>query len=678
MKTILFLNDDQRLGGRLAAALESHGCRLVQVRTGAEGAATLEKLVPELVAVDTLLPDTDGFSWVAGLRRAGSSVPVVVLSPEPIEGGSSGQLMAELGISSVISRDLGPGEIARRISQTLSLERAPARPPASGAPPLALGEARLRYRRALPEKVGQLATAIYQAKSRPTEGTLAQARQLAHRLRGTAGSFGLAAVGEAAGRIEELLLAPAPAEGPSPEIWIEVEHALSQATRACELAELGGAQTATAPGEPGGQFAGTPLRILVVDGDASFLRCAVELGRQRLLEVVPARGATEALEVAASSAMDAAFLDVTLQPPGRAYQLAQELRSMEGRESLPLAFTSFEPESMEDRVAAAHAGASLFLVKPLDAETLSTAAHQLAATRDQARAHVLLVDDDPDFLTQTSILLRHEGMRVTALADPREVLGVLEETGVDLVLLDAEMPEVSGFDVCRVLRVSPRWQDIPVLFLTARLSPEARTAAFQAGADDYLLKPLVREELLTRIRVRLERRRLLLERSDRDPVTGLLIRRAFVQAVTARLLEARRHDRPMSVCLIDLDRFKKVNDQHGHLAGDRVLATLGNLLARRFRAEDLRCRWGGEEFVLAFPGEALATAHPMIDRALEEFRTIPFAGEGGRSFRVSFSAGVAALPEDAATLEALLRVADRRLYQGKRLGRGRVISGDSP
>src|SRR5258708_35954870 len=156
--------------------------------------------------------------------------------------------------------------------------------------------------------------------------------------------------------------------------------------------------------------------------------------------------------------------------------------------------------------------------------------------------------------------------------------------------------------------------------------------------------------------------------TERDSLTRCLSRRALLDALASRLSEARRHDRALSLALLDVDRFKHVNDTYGHLVGDHVLAALGRLLNERFRLEDLRGRWGGEEFVIVFPGETPATAAAVLSRVLDEFRALPFRSERGERFFVTFSAGVASFPADGATVHGLIRAAAGRLYQAKRTG----------
>jgi diguanylate cyclase (GGDEF)-like protein len=235
------------------------------------------------------------------------------------------------------------------------------------------------------------------------------------------------------------------------------------------------------------------------------------------------------------------------------------------------------------------------------------------------------------------------------------------------------LPGVNGWDAIRIVRSIPEWRDLPIVFLTGRTDLESRVAAFDAGADDYLAKPLVPEELLARVRVRLDRRRLLREMTERDSLTHCLSRRTLLHAFASRLSEARRHDQVLSAALIDVDRFKRVNDTYGHLVGDHVLMALGRLLNERFRLEDLRGRWGGDEFVIVFPNSGAATAAGVLSRVIDEFARLPFRGERGERFFVTFSAGIGRFPSDGASVDALVRAADRRLYAAKRGGRGQVV-----
>jgi len=287
-------------------------------------------------------------------------------------------------------------------------------------------------------------------------------------------------------------------------------------------------------------------------------------------------------------------------------------------------------------------------------------------------SRILVVDDDPDAVRALSVALSSSQVEVVGVSDPYRLMEELAEHRPDLLLLDVEMPGPSGFDLCRLVRSKPEWQALPILFITAHTGVEFRVTAFQAGADDYLAKPVMREELRARVHSRLERARLARERSERDSLTGLLLRRPFLESLQSRLAESQRQRRPLALGFLDVDRFKKINDTHGHLAGDRVLMQMGRLLSRCFRKEDLRCRWGGEEFVVALLGETGEGAKIVLGRMATELAKLEFQSDKGEPFQVTFSGGVAVAPGDGMTLDALLRMADERMYRAKAAGGNRI------
>jgi diguanylate cyclase (GGDEF)-like protein len=152
----------------------------------------------------------------------------------------------------------------------------------------------------------------------------------------------------------------------------------------------------------------------------------------------------------------------------------------------------------------------------------------------------------------------------------------------------------------------------------------------------------------------------------------LLTRRAFTESILSRIAEAQRSRRHLSLCLLDLDRFKSINDSYGHSVGDKVLSAFGALLGMRFRLQDLRGRWGGEEFVLGFYGEWAESAREILSRVTAEFAKISFDGGNGVRFNVTVSGGIATYPVDGRSLEELVSAADQRLYAAKFAGRDRI------
>ncbi len=167
---------------------------------------------------------------------------------------------------------------------------------------------------------------------------------------------------------------------------------------------------------------------------------------------------------------------------------------------------------------------------------------------------------------------------------------------------------------------------------------------------------------------------MMRDRSNTDVLTGLLIRRAFMEELFEMKEESQRNGLIYSLALIDVDHFKGINDTYGHLAGDRVLSALGQLLKKRFRVEDVRGRWGGEEFIVAFRHIGRETSRGALLRALEELRQMEFTGDHGEKFSISFSSGIVSYPDDKENVDELLRLADERLYKAKEAGRNCIVA----
>ena len=659
-QTILLLDDDLKLTEGYALILRQRGFTVHLAGRAREATRILDREPVDLVVVDGLLPDGSGIDFVGTLRARPKALEVIFLSAFFRDLQSHRRLVDELHVSAVLRKPLPAQELAIHVEACLERTAAPGirPPPALVEPsPPPVGEAafaalRVSYAASLPAQLEILKGLLQEARAGGAPAR-ERAHLLAHRLHGTAGSYGHQEVSSAARQIEQ---------------------ALDPATRGAVdwdalLAVL--AQPRPAPAQAASPSLDGP-QILVVDDDPDFLRLLEQSARTKLIRVIPAASPAEAMAVVARERIDAALLDVSICSEADGYQLAMDLRQRPGLEALPLGFISANG-GLPNRVEAIHAGGSIFLSKPLDLDLFTSAVQQLVATARQVRPRALIVDDDPDFLAGLQMLLLDEQIEPYGLTDPWRFLEEVERRRPDIVLLDAVMPGVSGFELCRIVRSTPGLQELPVLLMTAKTDANYRTAAFEAGADDHLAKPIIRGELMARLRGRLARARMARERADTDFLSNLPLRRSFAETFAARLAVAKRTQQPLSVTLIDLDHFKRVNDTYGHLAGDRVLAGLGLLLQFSFREEDVRGRWGGEEFVVALTGSTAAQSEPVIARALEDLRALTFEADDGKPFQVSFSAGVASYPADGNDLQQLIAVADQRLYTAKRAGRSRVV-----
>lgn len=572
------------------------------------------------------------------------------------------------------------GNAVERVFDVQDIDReSPRRAPSSSAgrsssgitrdPGRQMMEVRRSYQEKIPVELEMLERMLARLRDEGGDScALEEAHKIAHTLHGTAGTLGFPEVSESAARIEMQLKPLVSGKVESRVDWDDVFGALEKAKSAPERPSL--LIETPAHDLPEMSDIGT---VLVVDEDRGVLAEAEAIGRGKLINVFTASNPLLALEILKEqrARIDGAIIDTGLGDGVEAFDLARGMRSLDGMSELPVAFMSSDM-SVTNRVAAAHAGASQFLQKPLEGHEVVEAVRLFVAAKRVANTSVLVVDDDPHFCDHTAAILEAEGMEVTILCDPGRVMDVLRSSNPDLLLLDVGMPGVSGHDVCRMLRGTAAWQDLPILFLTARSDAESRLECFRAGGDDYIEKPVIREELLARINVRKERIRLYQARAERDALTDLPNRRAFLDMFAIRAAEGERYSRPVSLCVIDLDQFKSINDRYGHLSGDRVLLGLGKLLSARFRAVDARARWGGEEFVVAFYGEEAATSRQILERVLEEFRNMEFEGDHGETFGVTFSAGIASIPVDGASFEEIFRVADSRLYKAKENGRNRI------
>jgi diguanylate cyclase (GGDEF)-like protein len=289
---------------------------------------------------------------------------------------------------------------------------------------------------------------------------------------------------------------------------------------------------------------------------------------------------------------------------------------------------------------------------------------------------VLAIDDDQNVHRLLKARLKQENFELATAQDGATGLRMAMETPTSLILLDLDMPEMDGYEVLRRLKESKQTHDIPVIVLSGMPSPADKVTAFDLGAVDYMTKPFDMMELRVRVRSALRMAdlvQMLAQRAHIDGLTGLYNRVAFDERWKAATAENRRHGRPLSVALFDLDHFKSINDTYGHPAGDEALRTFGKLLRRESRESDIACRYGGEEFVLIMPETAPEDAVTFCDRVRVKLSELQWPMHPERS--VTVSVGVAgAIRPATAERDAWLTSADTALYTSKRSGRNRVTA----
>ncbi len=295
---------------------------------------------------------------------------------------------------------------------------------------------------------------------------------------------------------------------------------------------------------------------------------------------------------------------------------------------------------------------------------------------------LLIVDDDTAQLTLLKTALRGENLDIETATNGQDAFELLSRRIPDLILLDIALPDEHGFDVLRSIRVEPRYDAVPVVFISATDEVDTRVRGLDLGAVEFLVKPFHPKELAARVRA-LVRQKLKLDQifeeykrlselSLTDPLTGAYNRRALDPFLKARLAESSRHDIPVSCLMFDIDHFKDVND--GHDAGDLVLKEVTHLVRVLCRQEDAVIRYGGEEFLIMLLHTSREGAAIFGERLRENVESHEFRVDGG-SVKITISAGISSHPEDvdAADPERMIKRADDRLYEAKRAGRNNVV-----
>jgi len=309
--------------------------------------------------------------------------------------------------------------------------------------------------------------------------------------------------------------------------------------------------------------------------------------------------------------------------------------------------------------------------------------------------NILLVDDDPGAIQLLGRILSESG-NLRFATSGEDALRLARESLPDLILLDAEMPGMSGFQVCEALKAEPALADVPVIFVTSHNEPAFEVSGFDLGAVDFIAKPVNAPLVLARVRSQLRVKHMadeLRRIATIDVLTGVSNRRRFDESLEQEWRRTRRCGDPLALLMIDVDHFKLFNDRYGHPAGDACLRSIAQALqGASLRPADLVARYGGEEFVVLLPQTPRAGAEHVACAILDAVAALAIEHEASLTVpRISVSVGVAFYDDDSAcwiaasadsrladdpgtrcTPTALVQAADNALYSAKRAGRARA------
>ncbi|MCJ9429230.1 PleD family two-component system response regulator [Kordiimonas marina] len=450
-------------------------------------------------------------------------------------------------------------------------------------------------------------------------------------------------------------------------------------------------------------------RVLVVDDVPPNVKLLEAKLTSEYFDVLTAYSGPEALEIISREHPDIILLDV-MMPGMDGFEVCRRIKADPVTAHIPVVMvTALDQPS--DRVAGLEAGADDFLTKPVQDLAL------FARVRSLVRLKVMMDElrnreatgaqlgwereeggsQEADFPADGSILIVDEQERVmeriaralegvgdlTFMAGGEDVADRAREKNFDLIIVSLTMRNTDGLRVCSKLRSFEETRHVPILVMVDDGNTKLLVRALEMGVNDYVVRPVDRMEFLARVKTQLKRKRyadklwenfhLSMQLATTDAVTGLYNRHYLTSHLETRLAAAHQAGKPLSVLMMDIDHFKKVNDTHGHAVGDLVLKEFANRIAKNIRGVDLAARYGGEEFVVMMPETSTDWAYMIGDRLRQEVAENPFdVGASSGPLKITVSIGVAtSQPGDLPA--QLLETADKALYDAKEAGRNRVI-----
>ena len=450
-------------------------------------------------------------------------------------------------------------------------------------------------------------------------------------------------------------------------------------------------------------------RVLVVDDVPANLKLLEARLNAEYFEVLTAQSGREALEICERSACDIVLLDV-MMPQMDGFEVARRLKKNPATLHIPIIMvTALDQPS--DRVRGLEAGADDFLTKPVNDLALITRVRSLVRLKmvtDELRMRAATSRDiGIAALVETSIEGRISGKvmvvddrgasrerivgalgaehKVELESDAQQALFRLAEGDFDLLMLSLELERFDALRLVGQVRTVERTRHLPILLITEPEQSARLLRGLDLGANDYIVRPIDKNELLARVRTQVRRRRYTEQLRDNvqqsmelavtDPLTGLFNRRYMERHLGTLVEKSAGRGKSLSVLILDIDFFKSINDRFGHDAGDDVLREFADRMRTCVRGIDLACRYGGEEFVVVMPDTDLSVATMVAERIRRRIAGEPFPiHRGERAIEVTISIGIAARasPYDDAT--AILKRADEALYRAKRDGRNRVVA----
>jgi two-component system cell cycle response regulator len=452
-------------------------------------------------------------------------------------------------------------------------------------------------------------------------------------------------------------------------------------------------------------------RVLVVDDIAANVKLLEAKLAAEYFDVLSASNGPDGLKLAAEHKPDIILLDV-MMPGMDGFEVCRRLKNSPDTAHIPVVMVT-ALDQPADRVQGLDAGADDFLTKPVNDIALFArvkslvrlkmmtdelrmreatghslgvvdAAEMLRSNAPDTGGRILLVEDRETSARRTAEALAtdHE---IKLTADPIEALMLARDGDFDLVILSLSLQTTDGMRLCSQLKTLESTRHTPILALVEEGDQKRLVRALEIGINDYLIRPIDKNELVARVKTQIKRKRysdrlrqnlqLSLEMAITDQLTGLYNRRYMSRHLDTQLKAAIESKKPLSFLIMDIDFFKSINDTYGHAVGDEILRAFASRLKANVRGIDLACRYGGEEFVVIMPETDVAFAYAVAERLRQNVADVPFPiSVTEKALTVTVSIGIASIERPDDTADIILKRADAALYRAKRDGRNRVVA----
>jgi two-component system cell cycle response regulator len=451
-------------------------------------------------------------------------------------------------------------------------------------------------------------------------------------------------------------------------------------------------------------------RVLVVDDILSNVKLLEAKLTAEYFEVVTAFNGADALTRIEQHDVDIVLLDV-MMPGMDGFEVCRRIKRNPNSAHIPVIMVT-ALDQVSDRVAGLGAGADDFLTKPVDDAALFARVRSLVRLKmmtDELRmreatghsmglidptetfadaqptGRILIIEDRPESIAWFSSAL-HPANEVFAVDSFEEALVRVRGGDFDLIVVSLGLRGFDGLRLCSQLRSLPEGRNVPILVLVSDGDRRKLTQALEMGVNDYLTRPIDKNELVARVRTQLRKKhyadrlrqnvQLSVEMAITDQLTGLYNRRYLSRHIDTLVASTLKSGKPIAFLILDIDHFKAVNDSYGHDIGDEVLREFATRISANIRGIDLACRYGGEEFVVVMPDTDIALASTVAERLRGSVEKTPFTiSRSPHAIQVTVSIGIADTEGGSSeTAQTLLRRSDQALYRAKRDGRNRVVA----